>query len=173
MLIECVLGDLTQQPDIDVIVNSAHPTLRPGSGVSGAIHRAAGPKLAQAAERLGPIALGQAVITPGFNLPNPYVIHTRAPRYRDEPEPSTYLAVAIRTCLYLADQHMLTGIAFPALGTGIFAFPLEEAAPLSLETSFAVAPELVHLKKIRWVLHTPQALACFAAERARLLPGPR
>jgi len=79
--IECVQGDITHQPDVDAIVNAANAELLPGGGVSGAIHRAAGPRLAQACQPLAPIQPGQAVLTPAFDLPNRAVIHCLGPVY--------------------------------------------------------------------------------------------
>ncbi len=87
--IECVRGDITSQDDVDAVVNAANARLETGGGVAGAIHRAAGPGLAEEARPLGPIEPGEAVITGGHDLPNRHVVHALGPVYgRDHPEPN-------------------------------------------------------------------------------------
>src|ERR671929_2297721 len=123
--VECVLGDITSQDDVDAVVNAANARLEPGGGVAGAIHRAAGPGLAQEAVPLGPIEPGEAVITGAYELPNRYVIHTLGPVYgQDRPE-AELLARCYRNSLALADDNSIESIAFPAVSTGIFGYPLE------------------------------------------------
>ncbi len=113
--LECLQGDIANQPDIDVVVNAANAQLRTGGGVAGALHRAAGPELERACRPLAPIAPGQAVITEAFALPNRHVIHCLGPVYgRDRPE-AELLADCYRNALELAEQHGLASIAFPAL----------------------------------------------------------
>jgi O-acetyl-ADP-ribose deacetylase (regulator of RNase III) len=152
--IECVKGDIVKQPDVTAIVNAANAWLRMGGGVAGAIHRAAGPGLEEECRPLAPIKPGQAVITGGHNLPNKYVIHCLGPRYGiDKPE-DKLLADCYRNALKLADEHQIDSIAFPAISTGIFGYPVEEAAEVALKTVKEVIPTLKHVKHIRFVLHS-------------------
>jgi O-acetyl-ADP-ribose deacetylase len=126
--IECVCGSITEQPDIEAIVNAANAELLPGGGVAGAIHRAAGPALVDECRRLAPLQPGEAVITGGHHLPNTHVIHCLGPVYgRDQPE-AELLASCYRNALLLADQHGVRSIAFPAISTGIFRYPFPEDA---------------------------------------------
>jgi O-acetyl-ADP-ribose deacetylase (regulator of RNase III) len=156
--IECVKGDITRQPDVTAVVNAANAWLRPGGGVAGAIHRAAGPGLEEECRPLAPIKPGQAVITGGHNLPNKYIIHCLGPRYGiDKPE-NKLLSDCYRNALKLADEHNIDSIAFPAISTGVFGYPVEEAAEVALKTIKEVIPTLKHVKKIRFVLHSDRDL---------------
>ena len=127
-------GDITQV-DADAIVNAANEQLLPGGGVSGAIHRAGGGSIAREAERIGHCATGQAVATGAGALPARYVIHAVAPIWRGgshgEPE---LLAGAYRSAMEVAASLGVRSIAFPSLGTGIYGYPVELAAPLAIET---------------------------------------
>ena len=146
--VECVRGDITSQEDVVAIVNAANAELRSGGGVAGAIHRAAGPGLEEEARPLAPIRPGQAVITGGHDLPNRYVIHALGPVYgRDRPE-AEVLAKCYRHSLALAEEHGIESVAFPAISTGVFGYPVEEAARASLGT---VMEETEHLKSVRLV----------------------
>ena len=150
--VECVRGDITSQDDVDAVVNAANARLEPGGGVAGAIHRAAGPNLAEEARPLGPIEPGEAVKTSGHGLPNRYVIHTLGPVYgQDRPE-EELLARCYRNSLALAEENGVESIAFPAISTGIFGYPVEEAAGVALGTVREVASGLEHVRLIRFVL---------------------
>ena len=150
--VECVRGDITSQGDVAVIVNAANAQLRSGGGVAGAIHRAAGPGLEGEARPLAPISPGEAVITGGHNLPNQYVIHTLGPVYgQDRPE-DELLADCYRNSLALAEENELDSIAFPAISTGVFGYPVEEAARVALGTVVEEAQRLEHVRLIRFVL---------------------
>lgn len=156
--IECVKGDITRQPDVTAVVNAANAWLKPGGGVAGAIHRAAGPELDEECRPLAPIKPGQAVITGGHNLPNKYVIHCLGPRYGvDKPE-DRLLSDCYRNALKLADEHEIDSIAFPAISTGVFGYPIQEAAEVALRTVKETIPSLKHVKKIRFVLHSDRDL---------------
>jgi len=145
-------GDITAQPDVDVIVNAANAQLRIGGGVAGAIHRAAGPDLEKEAVPLGPISPGEAVITKAYNLPNKHVIHCLGPVYgRDKPE-DKLLANCYKNALKLADQNGLRSIAFPAISTGVFGYPVQEAAEVAFQAILETIPELKMLEKIYFVL---------------------
>ena len=130
MKIEIVVGNIVQQPDVDALVNSANANLRFGSGVAGAIHTAAGPELEQYCRRYSPIALGEAVVTPGFELPNSFVIHTRAASFINDDHPEKYLDLAVAQTLRVAKEAGIKSMAMPAIGTGVFKFPAELAAQI-------------------------------------------
>ena len=133
--LELIVADITTL-DVDAIVNAANSSLAGGGGVDGAIHRAAGPELAAAAVRLAPCRTGEAVMTPGFRLLARHVIHTVGPIWfggqQGEPE-------LLRSCyarsLELAGRAGLASIAFPAISTGIYGYPLGLAAPIAVETA--------------------------------------
>ncbi len=122
------------QSGADIIVFSAHPSLLAGSGVSGVVHKAAGPELEVFAKSLGPIEPGESVITPAFKLPAKYIIHTVCPRYiYGTPEEEKLLALAYRSALSLKHKAPdASSIAFVSLGTGIYRWPLEVAAKIAV-----------------------------------------
>jgi len=151
--VECVRGDITSQDDVEAVVNAANARLEPGGGVAGAVHRAAGPGLAREARPLGPIEPGEAVITSGHDLPNRYVIHALGPVYgQDRPEPEL-LANCYRNSLALAEERGIGSIAFPAISTGIFGYPIEEAAEVALGTVREESERLERVRLVRLVLH--------------------
>jgi O-acetyl-ADP-ribose deacetylase (regulator of RNase III) len=150
--VECIQGDITSQQDVDAVVNAANARLAPGGGVAGAIHRAAGPGLAEEAVPLGPIEPGEAVITGAHGLPNRYVIHTLGPVYgQDRPE-AELLARCYRNSLALAEDNGVESIAFPAISTGIFGYPAEEAAQVALQTVREESEGLEQVHLVRFVL---------------------
>jgi O-acetyl-ADP-ribose deacetylase (regulator of RNase III) len=150
--VECVRGDITAQRDVAAIVNAANAELRSGGGVAGAIHRAAGPGLEREARSLAPIRPGQAVITGGHDLPNRYVIHALGPVYgRDRPE-AELLADCYRNSLALAERHGIDSVAFPAISTGVFGYPVEEAARVALGTVVKENKRLQSVRLVRFVL---------------------
>ncbi len=156
--VECVRGDITSQDDVEAVVNAANARLEPGGGVAGAIHRAAGPGLAEEAVPLGPIEPGEAVITGAHGLPNRYVIHTLGPVYgQDRPE-AELLEACYRNSLALAEENGIASIAFPAISTGIFGYPVEEAAGVALGTIREEANSLEHVRLVRFVLHSASDL---------------
>lgn len=161
--IECVRGDITCQPDMDAVVNAANAELRPGGGVAGAIHRAAGPELDAACRAHAPIAPGQAVITDAFGLPNRHVIHCLGPVYgRDHPA-ETLLGDCHRNAIALARDAGLASIAFPALSTGIFGYPIAEAAEVAVQAVVAALADAGSLQRLRFMLFSPDDLAVFDA----------
>jgi len=161
LTIECVQGDIANQPDMESIVNAANARLMPGSGVAGAIHSAAGPELARECESLAPIAPGQAVITGGHGLPNPYVIHCLGPVYGVDKPSDELLGNCYRNALMLADRKGLTSIAFPAISTGVFGYPIEKAARVAVDAIQAVAGKLTSVRRVRLVWFSDQDLAVF------------
>jgi O-acetyl-ADP-ribose deacetylase (regulator of RNase III) len=143
--------------DVDAIVNAANEQLLPGGGVCGAIHRAAGPELARACAAVAPCPTGQARLTPGFALPARYVIHAVGPVWQGGGAgEAQLLASAYRNALELADGHRLVSIAFPAISTGIFGYPLDSAATTAVAT---VQEFLERARTVREVL-----FACFSDE---------
>ena len=166
--LELVEGDITAQEGLDAVVNAANAMLMPGGGVAGAIHRAAGPGLAAECRPLAPIAPGEAVITAGHELPNRWVIHCLGPVYgSDEPAPEL-LASCYRNALALAEQRQLESIAFPALSTGVFGYPLDEAAEVALGAVMDSAPRLSSVRRVRFALFGSDALRAHAAALERL-----
>ena len=154
--VECMQGNIAAQDDITAIVNAANSELRRGGGVAGAIHRAAGPELEREARSLAPIRPGEAVITGGHNLPNRYVIHTLGPVYgQDRPE-AELLANCYRNSLALAEENRIDSIAFPAISTGVFGYPVEEAAEVALRTVVEEKERLERVRLIRFVLFGEQ-----------------
>lgn len=150
--IECITGDIANQPDMEAVVNAANAQLMIGGGVAGAIHRAAGPGLEQECRPLAPIKPGEAVITSGQNLPNQYVIHCLGPVYgHDKPE-DRLLADCYKNALRLAEQNGIGSVAFPAISTGAFGFPLREATEIAFQTIADAIADLHTVKKIRFVL---------------------
>jgi O-acetyl-ADP-ribose deacetylase (regulator of RNase III) len=162
LVIECVTGDIVRQPDMDAIVNAANAQLRIGGGVAGAIHRAAGPGLEEECRPLAPIEPGQAVITGGHDLPNRYVIHCLGPVYGQDEPAAELLARCYRNALRLAEEAGIRSIAFPAISTGAFGYPLAEAARVALRTVADSAPELASVRQVRFVLHDPADLRVHA-----------
>lgn len=152
LTIECIQGDITQQSDIDIIVNAANKQLKGGGGVDGAINRAAGPELVKASEPLGPIEAGQAVITEAFELPNDWVVHCVGPVYSNNPEVPKQLAACYRNALALAEDKQAAAIAFPAISAGAYGYPLNEAAAIAVQTVAEHARESISLKQARFVL---------------------
>ena len=138
--VECVQGDITAQAGFDAVVNAANAQLKRGGGVAGAIHRAAGPGLEEECRPLAPIKPGQAVITGAHKLPNRYVIHCLGPVYGVDEPSDELLADCYRNALKLAERHGISSIAFPAISTGAFGYPMKEAAEVALRTVLEMAP---------------------------------
>lgn len=158
VIIECAKGNIANQPDVEAVVNAANAQLRSGGGVAGAIHRAAGPGLVEECRPLAPIEPGEAVITGAHNLPNEHVIHCLGPVYGVDQPSDKLLSSCYRNALHLAEEHSIDSIAFPALSTGAFGYPLEEAAPVALATVLDAASELSAVRLIRFVLFSTEAL---------------
>jgi O-acetyl-ADP-ribose deacetylase (regulator of RNase III) len=149
--IEIVQGDITQQPDMDAIVNAANTELILGSGVAGAIYRRGGAEIDREGQAKAPIKLGEAAVTGAGRLPNKYVIHAAAMGYRAEDarvpkregslSSAAIIADATRNSLRRAEELKLKSIAFPALATGVAAFPVEECAETMIGAARSYARE--------------------------------
>jgi O-acetyl-ADP-ribose deacetylase len=157
-VLELTQGDITRQDDCDAVVNAANAELLPGGGVAGAIHRAAGPALAEAATKFAPLRPGQAVVTGAFNLPNRYVIHCLGPVYGVDQPAEELLSSCYRSVLALAERRKLGSVAFPAISTGAFGYPMRAAAEVALRTVLATLPSLSVVRRVRFVLYDREAL---------------
>ena len=157
LTIECIRGDIANQPEMDAVVNAANAELRTGGGVAGAIHRAAGPGLAKECRPLAPIRPGEAVITGAHNLPNDHVIHCLGPVYGSDEPADELLADCYRNALQLAEENGIRSIAFPAISTGAFGYPLEAAARVALQTVLDQVTALSTMEHVRFVLFGERA----------------
>ena len=161
-----VQGDITKDHGVEAIVNAANTSLLGGGGVDGAIHRAAGPELLEECRTLHGCRTGEAKITKAYRLPCSYVIHTPGPRWKDgrdnEPE---LLASCYLSCLQLAQDHGIRSIAFPSISTGVYHFPLKQAAEIAVSTAkYFVSENPEALDVIKWVLFDEKTLQAYADE---------
>lgn len=159
--VETIQGDIVTQ-DVDAIVNAANSSLLGGGGVDGAIHHAAGPELLAACRRIGGCPPGEARITPGFRLPARYVIHTVGPVYQGGRRgEADVLAAAHRNSLRLAVEHGLSTVAFPAISTGVYGYPVDLAARVALGTVRDFLLGNRQLSLVRFVLWDRDTLSAF------------
>jgi O-acetyl-ADP-ribose deacetylase (regulator of RNase III) len=151
-ILEVVEGDITRQ-DTEAVVNAANEQLRVGGGVDGAINRAGGPKIQEEARKIGHCPTGSAVITTGGDLRAKYVIHTVGPIYKNgmsgEPQ---LLASAYRESLKLASARGIKSLAFPSLSTGVYGYPVADAARVALSTIKEYLMEHPEIELVRFVL---------------------
>ncbi len=160
--IELVEGDITLQ-DTDAIVNAANSSLLGGGGVDGAIHRAAGPELSAECRTLGGCDTGDAKITKGYRLRAKHVIHAVGPVYHGGSHgEAELLASAYRRSLELAAEHGLKTLAFPAISTGIYGYPLEDAARVALRTILNFMQDHEEPSLVRMVLYDRRAFEVHA-----------
>jgi O-acetyl-ADP-ribose deacetylase (regulator of RNase III) len=158
-------GDITQQ-EVDAVVNAANGSLLGGGGVDGAIHRRGGPAILEACREVRrttwPVGLptGEAVATTGGDLPARWVIHTVGPVYAASPDPASELAACHTNALRVADEVGAHTVAFPAISTGVYGYPPEEAAPVALA---AVAGATTEVEEVRFVLFDEDTLEVFRA----------
>ena len=147
---------------VDAIVNAANPALAPGGGVCGSIFQAAGPALVGACATLGGCPTGEARATPAFRLPARHIVHAVAPRWQGGSSgEATLLASAYRSALALADALGCTSVAFPALGTGIYGYPLAPATMIAVRTVRDATPR--HVALVHFACFSPAALAAYRA----------
>lgn len=156
--VQLVEGDITRLA-VDAIVNAANQTLLGGGGVDGAIHRAAGPELLAECRGLGGCPTGEARVTKGYRLPTGHVIHTVGPVYRDgrHGEP-ILLAAAYRSSLAAARSAGVRTVAFPAISTGAYGYPLRAAARIALRTVLDSLAEHRLPERVTFVLFSEAAL---------------
>ena len=164
--LDLVRGDLTEQ-DVDAVVNAANGSLLGGGGVDGAVHRRGGPEILEACREirrssfLDGLPTGLAVATTAGRLPARWVIHTVGPVYRRDHDPAGLLASCHVESLRVADQLGARSVAFPAVSTGVYGYPLEEAAAVAIA---AVRGADTRVELVRFVLFDERALSAF--ERA-------
>jgi O-acetyl-ADP-ribose deacetylase (regulator of RNase III) len=162
-LIELVHGDITAQ-SVDAIVNAANTALRPGGGVDGAITRAAGPEALADRERVirergpTPLPTGEAVATIAGDLDARWIIHTAGPVYSGSARDAELLASCHRSVLRVADGLGARSVAFPAISTGIYGYPIERAAPIAVGT---VMDAVTAVEQVRFVLFSERDLGVF------------
>ena len=167
-VLELVQGDITKQ-DTEAIVNAANQSLLGGGGVDGAIHRAAGPELLAECRTLGGCETGEAVITRGYKLQAAHVIHTVGPVYRGaNPQTERLLESAYRSSLEVARDKGIRSVAFPSISTGVYGYPMEEAAPVALRTAMGFLREHPQMERVRFVLRSEKALQAFEKALGRL-----
>ena len=159
--IAVIAGDITRQR-VDAIVNAANTTLLGGGGVDGAIHRVAGPELLAECRMLGGCATGQAKITRGYKLPAKWVIHTVGPVWRDGSQgEDELLASCYRSCFALVEKHGIKTVAFPAISTGVYAFPMQRAARIAVRETKHFLERNQSLEKVVLVCFGSSALEIY------------
>jgi O-acetyl-ADP-ribose deacetylase len=160
-IVELYQGDIIQQ-DTDAIVNAANSSLVVGGGVDRAIHSAAGPQLAAETSTLGGCEVGHAKITGGYDLQAKHIIHAVGPVYILDPiSAPDLLASAYRNSLAVATENKLESIAFPAISTGIYGYPLDEAADIALKTVYDFVATQEQIRLVRFVLFTDSVATAF------------
>jgi O-acetyl-ADP-ribose deacetylase (regulator of RNase III) len=152
---------------MEAIVNAANAELRPGGGVAGAIHRAAGPGLYEECRALAPIRPGEAVITGGHRLPNRFVIHCLGPVYGVDLPSDKLLEECYRNALRLAGARGAHSVAFPAISAGIFGYPMEEAAQIAVRSVLEELRTLPSIRHVRFVLFDSSARNAYERLLAR------
>lgn len=148
MDIQLIIGDITEQPDCEAIVNAANPMLMRGAGVAGAIHKKAGSALEEFCEPYAPIKTSEVFVSPAFKLPNRYVLHAVGPKYYQDPRPKEALKQTYANIFKACITNKIRTIAIPAISTGSYGFPLEQATLIAVETLLnwnGKYPEMVKL----------------------------
>jgi O-acetyl-ADP-ribose deacetylase (regulator of RNase III) len=169
--LELIRGDITAM-ETDAIVNAANERLAHGGGVAGAISRRGGPEIQQESDawvrKHGRVPTGSAAITGAGSLPAKFVIHAVGPVYDGTPRSAELLASALRSSLALADGNKLKSVAVPAISTGIFGYPLDEAARVMLSAAVAYLEGTTQLERVTFCLYGQQAYDAFVAALAEV-----
>ena len=165
--VSVIIGDITRQ-EVDAVVNAANRELAGGSGVNGAIHKAGGAEIYRFCEELRAtkypdgLPAGQSAITPGGKLPAKWVIHAVGPKHaQHDGKEAELLASCYRTALELAESHKLESIAFPAISTGVYGYPPEEAAKVASQAVQSWLQGLKSIQEIRFVFFSERELKIF------------
>lgn len=153
----------------DAIVNAANSSLAGGGGVDGAIHRAGGPAIMEECDSIGGCPTGSAVATTAGTLQAKYVFHAVGPIYHGRAEDARLLASAYNACLQLAKQYQIRSIAFPSLSTGVYGYPLDEAAPIALKTVIDHIKQPTSLKEVTFVLFSVDSYQAFEKALVQLV----
>jgi O-acetyl-ADP-ribose deacetylase (regulator of RNase III) len=162
-VLELVEGDITRQ-DTEALVNAANEQLRVGGGVDGAINRAGGSKIQEEARKIGHCPTGQAVITTGGDLQAKYVIHTVGPIYQDGRQgEAELLASAYRESLKIASARGIKSLAFPSLSTGVYGYPIPDAARVALQTVKEYLAQHPEIELVRFVLFGKPTFEAYVA----------
>jgi O-acetyl-ADP-ribose deacetylase len=169
--IEVIQADITTLP-IDAIVNAANRSLLGGGGVDGAIHRAAGPRLLEATRKIGGCPTGQARLTPGFDLPAKWVIHTVGPVWQGgQAGEDDLLASCYRESLKLASSVGAMTVAFPAISTGAYGFPLRRAAQIAITEISVNLDRYPEIERVLITVRGDEAMRIHSDALARHLSG--
>jgi O-acetyl-ADP-ribose deacetylase (regulator of RNase III) len=166
--LELVQGDITHQ-GTDAIVNAANNSLLGGGGVDGAIHAAAGPELLEECRTLGGCETGEAKITNGYRLKARHVIHTVGPVYHGWRRDAVLLARCYEQSLALVSVHHLRSLAFPSISTGVYSYPLDEAAPIALKAAILYLSTHEGIELVRFVLYDRQTFEAYARALEQLV----
>ncbi|OGG57234.1 MAG: O-acetyl-ADP-ribose deacetylase [Candidatus Handelsmanbacteria bacterium RIFCSPLOWO2_12_FULL_64_10] len=168
--IEIVEGDITGQR-VDAVVNAANESLLGGGGVDGAIHRAAGPGLLEECRTLGGCPTGEARISKGYNLPAKWVIHTVGPVWRGgQNREDELLASCYRSCFRVVEERGLQTVAFPAISTGVYGFPLDRATRIALRETKAFLSRNTSVERVAFVCFGQRAYRCYVETLGALAP---
>jgi O-acetyl-ADP-ribose deacetylase len=154
---------------VDAIVNAANSGLVGGGGVDGAIHRAGGPTIMEECRRIGGCPTGSAVATAAGRLKAKYIFHAVGPIYGHHQDAPRLLASAYQACLDLAEQHSVTSIAFPSISTGVYGYPVKEAAHIALQTVIEHLKKPTSLQQVMFVLFSNDVYTAYEKEITSLL----
>jgi O-acetyl-ADP-ribose deacetylase (regulator of RNase III) len=167
-ILELKVGDITEE-NTDAIVNAANTRLTPGGGVSGAIHRVAGPGLWAECKTLGGCNTGEAKLTGGHNLKARYVIHTVGPVYSADVTDSDNLRNSYYNSLLLASSHNIKSIALPSISTGIFGYPVKDASLIALQTIVSFLEKHPEIELVKMVLFSEKDYRIYKSSLEKIL----